>query len=178
MYGFSSMAGREERPLGHKWPDCMSLFVFLKGVGGALGFSTRFQCHMPLRGRETRNEKRGKERVPVPSSALKGTLWPQPVEPCVSACQELICSRTSLFIALWSAQHPQIPHFYKFSEGLGQCSCPSWIILHLLCLRNARTFPLLPAALASVSFGFVFVRSSSLRSENEHRAAEQQLQSD
>jgi len=28
----------------------------------------------------------------------------------------------------------------------------------LLCLRNARAFPLLPAALASVSFGFVLVR--------------------
>jgi len=28
----------------------------------------------------------------------------------------------------------------------------------LLCLRNARAFPLLPAALASVPFGFVLVR--------------------
>ena len=28
----------------------------------------------------------------------------------------------------------------------------------MLCLRNARAFPLLPAALASVSFGFVLVR--------------------
>jgi len=28
----------------------------------------------------------------------------------------------------------------------------------LLVLRNARAFPLLPAALASVSFGFVLVR--------------------
>ena len=31
-------------------------------------------------------------------------------------------------------------------------------IPHLLCLRNARAFPLLPAALASVPFGFVLVR--------------------
>jgi hypothetical protein len=29
---------------------------------------------------------------------------------------------------------------------------------HLLCLRNARAFPLSPAALASLSFGFVLVR--------------------
>jgi hypothetical protein len=28
----------------------------------------------------------------------------------------------------------------------------------LLCVRNARAFPLLPAALASVPFGFVLVR--------------------
>jgi len=28
----------------------------------------------------------------------------------------------------------------------------------MLCLRNARAFPLLPAALASVPFGFVLVR--------------------
>ena len=34
----------------------------------------------------------------------------------------------------------------------------SWIIPHLLCLRNAHAFPLLPAALASVPFGFVLVR--------------------
>jgi len=32
------------------------------------------------------------------------------------------------------------------------------MIPHLLCLRNARAFPLLPAALASVPFGFVLVR--------------------
>ena len=37
-------------------------------------------------------------------------------------------------------------------------TAPSWIIPHLLCLRNARAFPLLPAALASVPFGFVLVR--------------------
>ena len=30
------------------------------------------------------------------------------------------------------------------------------IIPHLNCMRNAREFPLLPAALASVPFGFVF----------------------
>jgi len=33
----------------------------------------------------------------------------------------------------------------------------------LLCLRNARAFPLLPAALASVPFGFVLVRVRVLR---------------
>jgi len=31
-------------------------------------------------------------------------------------------------------------------------------IPHLLCLHNARAFPLLPEALASVPFGFVLVR--------------------
>ena len=40
----------------------------------------------------------------------------------------------------------------------GTSSLPSWYTPHLLCLRNARAFPLLPAALASVSFGFVLVR--------------------
>ena len=31
------------------------------------------------------------------------------------------------------------------------------------CLRNARAFPLLPAALASLSFGFVLVRVRKLK---------------
>ena len=37
---------------------------------------------------------------------------------------------------------------------------PLPLMIHsaLACLRNARAFPLLPAALASVSFGFVLVR--------------------
>jgi len=35
----------------------------------------------------------------------------------------------------------------------------------LLCLRNARAFPLLPAALASVPFGFVLVRVRVLWNE-------------
>jgi hypothetical protein len=47
----------------------------------------------------------------------------------------------------------------------------------LLCLRNARAFPLLPAALASVPFGFVLVRvqkpvsgdSSSSYARKQHR---------
>jgi hypothetical protein len=37
---------------------------------------------------------------------------------------------------------------------------------HFLCLRNARAFPLLPAALASVPFGLVLVR---VRLRKEHR---------
>jgi hypothetical protein len=37
----------------------------------------------------------------------------------------------------------------------------------LLCLRNARAFPLLPAALASVPFGFVLVRVR-VRSHNKY----------
>ena len=45
-----------------------------------------------------------------------------------------------------------------FCEGLGQCPSPSRVIQYLLVLRNARAFPLLPAALASVSFGFELVR--------------------
>jgi len=46
----------------------------------------------------------------------------------------------------------------------------------LLCLRNARAFPLLPAALASVPFGFVLVRvrvqarSSQLAASVRYRA--------
>jgi len=48
--------------------------------------------------------------------------------------------------------------FCKFSEEFGQCPSPSWIFPRLLCLCNARAFPLLPAALASVSFGFVLNR--------------------
>ena len=49
-----------------------------------------------------------------------------------------------------------------FCEGLGQCPSPSRVIQYLLVLRNARAFPLLPAALASVSFGFVLVRARGL----------------
>jgi len=75
-----------------------------------------------------------------------------------SACHELLCSRAFLFIALRSAQHPQIPRLLQFFEEFGQCPSPSCIIPHLLCLRNARAFPLLPAALASVLFWFVLVR--------------------
>jgi len=48
--------------------------------------------------------------------------------------------------------------FCKFCVNFGQCPSPSRFTPHLLCLRNARAFPLLPAALASVSFGFVLVR--------------------
>ena len=36
--------------------------------------------------------------------------------------------------------------FCKFSEEYGQCPSPTWITPHLLCFRNARAFPLLPAA--------------------------------
>ena len=41
-----------------------------------------------------------------------------------------------------------------------ECATPtnSSLFPHLLCLRNAREIPLLPAALASVPFGFVLVR--------------------
>ena len=46
----------------------------------------------------------------------------------------------------------------EYKSLQSQCPSPSWIIPHLLCLRNARAFPLLPAALASVPFGFVLVR--------------------
>jgi len=43
----------------------------------------------------------------------------------------------------------------------------------LLCLRNARAFPLLPAALASVPFGFVLVRvRSSIGSQKWEMGAE------
>jgi len=43
-------------------------------------------------------------------------------------------------------------------SNFGQCPSPSLYTLHLLCLRNARAFPLLPAALASVSLWFALVR--------------------
>jgi hypothetical protein len=45
-----------------------------------------------------------------------------------------------------------------FCEGFGLCPYSSRVIQCLLVLRNARAFPLLPEALAFVSFGFVLVR--------------------
>jgi len=48
-----------------------------------------------------------------------------------------------------------LPDFYTISCHR---SPVSRVIQYLLVLRNARAFPLLPAALASVSFGFVLVR--------------------
>ena len=40
----------------------------------------------------------------------------------------------------------------------------------MLCLRNARAFPLLPAALASVSFGFVSVQVRVIFREYEPKS--------
>jgi len=70
--------------------------------------------------------------------------------------------------------------FCNFCENFGQCPSPSWFIPHLLCLRNARAFPLLSAALASVSFGFVLVRvrvrrRAKTRREDEDEKREEQL---
>jgi len=45
----------------------------------------------------------------------------------------------------------------------------------LLCLRNARAFPLLPAALASVPFGFVLVRVRVYFPREEERMDEDQI---
>ena len=75
-----------------------------------------------------------------------------------SACHEHLCSRAFLFIVLRSAQHPQIPRFLQIFRGILPMPLSLLITPHLLCLRNARAFPLLPAALASVPFGFVLVR--------------------
>ena len=74
------------------------------------------------------------------------------------ACHELLCSRALLLVFLRSAQHPQIPRFWIFYEEFCEWLSLPWVITDLLCLRNARAFPLLPAALASVPFGFVLVR--------------------
>ena len=59
---------------------------------------------------------------------------------------------------LQSARYPQMARFLQCFENFDQCSSPLWITPHLLCLRSARAFLFLPAALASVSFGFVLVR--------------------
>ena len=73
-----------------------------------------------------------------------------------NSATSMIISQTPQ-VVYWA--HPQIPRFLQFFfEEFGQCPSPSWIIPHFLCLRNARAFPLLPAALASVPFGFVLVR--------------------
>jgi len=62
---------------------------------------------------------------------------------------------------------PQEHHQSRSSFWAAQTHRKNWrnghvvhqrLIPHLLCLRNARAFPLLPAALASVPFGFVLVR--------------------
>ena len=74
--------------------------------------------------------------------------------------QSLCCS-SALFVG------DKVPHVivsnYELPHCLRSAFSTSWIIPHLLYLRNARAFPLLPAALASVSFGFLVVRVPSPR---------------
>jgi len=78
----------------------------------------------------------------------------------------------SSLLFLRSARYPQMPRFLQFLREFWPMPLP--LMIHpalalfaqrtriptprLLCLRNARAFPLQPAALASVSFGFVLVR--------------------
>jgi len=61
------------------------------------------------------------------------------------------------YFLVWLVHGGMVPLFANFPRNLANAP-PSWIIPHLLCLRNVRAFPLLPAALASVSFRFVLVR--------------------
>ena len=68
-----------------------------------------------------------------------------------SACHELLCSRTFLFIVLRSAQHPQIISLVaNFSRNLANAPPPPESFRTcFVCATHA--FPLLPAALASNS---------------------------
>jgi len=96
----------------------------------------------------------GKAKAKV---ALVGRLTPHPgeTEPLKKIIPE---GRRILGVLDCESNTHKYLAFCKFSEEFGQCPSPSCIIPHLLCLRNARAFPLLPAALASVPFGFVLVR--------------------
>ena len=64
--------------------------------------------------------------------------------------------RLPLYLFLQSAQYTQ--NFPVLARIFAVSPLLDISTSHLLCLRYARALPLLPAALASVSFGFVLVR--------------------
>ena len=142
-------------PLGHKRPASTLLFVFFRRETSLFTATLRTRKEfLPCQGLSwpggrTIGALRAERQI---LTSANGTSC--------SARHEL-SSRAFLFIVYCfcgvRATHKCLA-FCKFCENFGQCPSPSLSTPHLLCLRNARAFPLLPAALASVSFGFVLVR--------------------
>ena len=75
-----------------------------------------------------------------------------------SACHELLCLRTFLFIVLRSAQHPQIPRFLQFFRGIWPM--PLSLLNHsALALFAQRTR--IPTSACSIGFCAIWVCISS-----------------
>ena len=75
-----------------------------------------------------------------------------------SACHELLCSRAFLFIALRSAQHPQIPRFLQIFLGIWPM--PLSLLNHsALALFAQRTR--IPTSARSIGFCAIWVCISS-----------------
>jgi len=120
-------------------------------------------CHFPLQGRSVSTVLWSPQCLSLPGDrtiralrAERKILTSANGTSC-SASHELRLFALSLLFSGVRATHKCLA-FCNFCENFGQCHSPSWITPHLLCLRKARVFPLLPTALASVSFGFVLVR--------------------
>ena len=134
-------------------------FLPWKRGGSALRSSTTTYCGMLLWSREHRSSMTmyipSIDKLPRWGSRVLTVSFPSPAQPlnlCMT-CEEKIhydfpCFVAS-FISLFILKRSK--HALVYSE---------------LCLRNARAFPLLPAALASVPFGFVLVRVRVLGAEN------------
>ena len=75
-----------------------------------------------------------------------------------SACHELLCSRAFLFIALRSAQHPQIPRLLQFFRGIWPMSL-SLLYHSALALFAQRTR--IPTSARSIGFCAILVCISS-----------------
>jgi len=93
-----------KRPLGHKWPACILLFVFLSvGGGGALLFTASPRTRKEFLSRQSLLWLRGRT---VGALCAERHILTSPEWTSCSACHELLCSRAFLYIVLQSAQHP------------------------------------------------------------------------
>ena len=136
-----------EGPLGHKRPACMLLLVFFRE---AFLFTAAPRTRKEFLLRQSLLWLRG--RTIGALRAERHTLTSAEWTSC-PACHELLCSllaRLPLYCSAECATPKNSSLFAFFSRNLANAPLP--------CLRNARAFPLLPAALASVPFGFVLVR--------------------
>jgi len=124
-------------PLGHERPASMLLLVFSGDCS--------IHCHSV-----------DEEDVPV----LPGPLMAR-------GQNNRRLARWKASIDLWQwdfmfrtsqATLARLPRILQFLREFWSMPLPPVNTPHLLCLRNAHALSLLPAALASVSFGFVLVR--------------------
>jgi hypothetical protein len=125
----------------------MLLFVFLRG---AFLFTATPRTRKEFLSRQSLLWLRG--RTIGALRAERHTLTSAEWTSC-PACHELLCSllaRLPLYCSAECATPKNSSLFAFFSRNLANAPLP--------CLRNARAFPLQPAALASVPFGFVLVR--------------------